>query len=133
MSKLKSRKIPKISAPKGSRKVWYQIHNKTNGDSETRIDIMEDIGMWGITAKQFRADLKRLGETEDIHVHINSDGGDVFEGNEMFNILMEHEGNVRVSIGAMAASMASVVAMAGDTVSIAKNGFVMIHNPFSIA
>ncbi len=112
-------------------KTWYRILGKKN--NETRIDIMSEIGFWGITAEQFRNDLKGIGEDEPIHVHINSDGGDILEGNEIYNALVEHKGRVRVSIGAIAASMASVIAMAGDEISIAENGFIMIHNPWTMA
>lgn len=112
-------------------KSWYQIKNHVNG--ETEITIMEDIGFFGITAKDFKRDIAALGESEPLHVHINSDGGEMMEGNEIYNILLAHKGKVRVSIGAIAASMASVIAMAGDEVSIADNGFFMIHNPWTIA
>lgn len=124
-----SKRNKKATRPAG--KSWYQIKNQVNG--ETEINIMENIGFWGVSASQFKNDLKRLGEKEPIHVHINSDGGDIIEGNEIFNILMDHKGTVRVTIGAMAASIASVIAMAGDSIQIAPNGFVMIHNPWSIA
>src|SRR5216683_3715952 len=117
----------KLEIPKGVIKgrAWYHIHPKNQGDKETRIDILEQIGesFWGggVSAKSFRDDLNRIGKGEALHIHINSDGGDVIEGNEIFNALMEHEGNIRVSVGAMAASIASVIAMAGDDISIAKN------------
>lgn len=114
-------------------KSWYQIKNRINGETEIEIAIMENIGGWGIDAKAFRDDIKRIGADEPLHVHINSDGGDVIAGNEIFNILVEHNGHVRVSIGALAASIASVVAMAGDEISIAENGFLMIHNPWTMA
>src|SRR5439155_2994668 len=86
---------------------------------------------FGISAKQFRDDIRRLGETEPLHVHINSDGGDILQGIEIYNTLMEHKGNVRVTIGALAASMASVIAMAGDSIAIADNGFLMVHDPWT--
>lgn len=89
--------------------------------------------MFGVSAKDFKNTIDRLGETEALHVHINSDGGDILEGNEIYNALMAHKGPVRVSIGAIAASMASVVAMAGDEISMADNGFFMIHNPWTVA
>lgn len=111
-------------------KSWYQIKNRSNGEIE--ISIMEEIGGWGVSAKSFRDDLKHLGETEPIHLHINSDGGDIFAGNEIYNALMEHKGKVRVSVGALAASMASVIAMAGDEISIAENGMLMVHDPWTI-
>src|SRR5207249_3249224 len=98
---------------------------------EIDIAIMEDIGGFGITAKQFREDLQHLGESESLHVHLNSDGGDIIQGLEIYNTLLEHKGNVRVSVGALAASIASVIAMAGDQISIADNGFLMIHDPWT--
>lgn len=112
---------------------WFRILGKSADGKETEIEIMEQIGMWGISAKDFRNSIKRLGEKEPLHVHINSDGGDILEGNEIFNTLRDHKGPVRVSIGAIAASMASVVAMAGKPLSIAENGFMMIHNPWTLA
>src|ERR1043166_4546187 len=111
---------------------WYRIVGK-NEKNETEIDIMEEIGMWGITAKDFRNSIKRLGAKEPLHVHINSDGGDILEGFEIYNSLREHEGPVRVTIGAIAASMASVIAMAGEKITAAENSFVMIHNPWTVA
>lgn len=111
---------------------WYRIVGK-NDKGETEISIMEEIGMWGITAKDFRNSIKRLGAKEPLHVHINSDGGDILEGFEIYNTLREHEGPVRVSIGAIAASMASVIAMAGEKITAAENSFVMIHNPWTVA
>src|SRR5258705_13803887 len=112
-------------------KTWYQITPRAKNAREIEIDILEEIGAFGISAKQFREDIKRLGETEPLHVHINSDGGDIIEGIEIYNTLMAHRGNVRVTIGALAASMASVIAMAGDSVAIADNGFLMVHDPWT--
>ena len=112
-------------------KTWYQIRPRAKNAREIEIDILEEIGGFGISAKQFRDDIKRLGETEPLHVHINSDGGDIIEGIEIYNTLMAHKGNVRVTIGALAASMASVIAMAGDSIAIADNGFLMIHDPWT--
>lgn len=131
---MKQRFLNKAKGKHRAAKSWYRIEPKGAGPrGETEITIMEDIGFFGISAKQFRDDIKALGEDEPLHVHINSDGGEILEGNEIYNVLMEHEGPVRVSIGAIAASMASVIAMAGDTISMADNGFLMIHNPWTIA
>jgi ATP-dependent protease ClpP protease subunit len=111
-------------------KSWYEIRGKQNGETEIAID--DEIGAFGVSAKAFRSDIKRLGEKEPIHVHINSDGGSITEGNEIFNILRDHKGPVRTSVGAIAASMATVIACAGKPLSIAENGFFMIHNPWTI-
>lgn len=128
---MKRNKLKKPAPPAPTGKSWFKVHNSTNG--EVRIDLMEEIGGWGISARDFRAALNTLGKSQAIHLHINSDGGDILEGNEVYNALLEHEGTVRVSIGALAASMASVIAMAGNPISIAKNGWLMIHNPWTIA
>jgi ATP-dependent protease ClpP protease subunit len=64
-----------------------------------------------------------------IEVHINSAGGDVFEGLAIYNALTQWNGQVHVTIDGLAASMASVIAMAGDTVTMASASLLMIHNP----
>ena len=111
---------------------WYAFRGRNAQTGEVAIDLMEEIGGYGVSAKNFRDDLSRVGKNESLHVHINSDGGDIIAGLEIYNTLLAHEGNVRVSIGALAASMASVIAMAGDQISIAENGFLMIHDPWSL-
>lgn len=75
--------------------------------------------------------LLQLGEISEINLHINSLGGDVFEGIAMFNLLKQHQANVNVYIDGVAASIASVIAMAGDTIYMPKNSMMMIHNCWS--
>ena len=72
--------------------------------------------------------LLSLGDISEINLHINSLGGDVFEGIAMFNLLKQHKANVKVYIDGVAASIASVIAMAGDTIYMPKNSMMMIHN-----
>lgn len=110
---------------------WYEIRNSADG--ETEIAIYDEIGGWGITAKAFRDSLARLGDAENIHLRIHSPGGSITEGNAIYNALKERKGKVRVSIDGIAASMATVVAMAGAPVCMAKNALFMIHNPFVCA
>lgn len=86
----------------------------------------------GVTAKQFAADLKKLGGVGQIDLRINSDGGVVTDARAMYNLLIEHQAKVHVHIDGIAASAASFIAMAGDTISIAEGGFVMIHNARSV-
>jgi ATP-dependent Clp protease protease subunit len=82
----------------------------------------------GVTAKQFADDLKKLGNVKTIDVRINSEGGDVFAGKAMYALLVEHKATVIVHIDGLAASAASFIAMAGNTIEIAEGAFVMIHN-----
>lgn len=72
--------------------------------------------------------LLELGDISEINLHINSLGGDVFEGLAMFNLLKQHKASVKVYIDGIAASIASVIAMAGDTIYMPKNSMMMIHN-----
>lgn len=82
----------------------------------------------GVSAKQFAADLKALGAVKTIDLRINSEGGDVFQGQTMYSLLTQHEAKVIVHIDGLAASAASFVAMAGNEIEIAEGAFVMIHN-----
>ena len=110
-------------------KSWFTITNKSETESE--ICIYDEIGMWGITAKDFLNDLKAVGERKVI-LRINSPGGEVFDGLAIYNRLREHKGGVEVKIDGIAASMASVIAMAGSPVTMAENALMMIHNPAGI-
>lgn len=72
--------------------------------------------------------LLEMGDISEINLHINSLGGDVFEGLAMFNLLKQHKANVKVYIDGVAASIASVIAMAGNSIYMPKNSMMMIHN-----
>lgn len=92
----------------------------------TVLELYDEIGMWGITAKDFRDQLK--GITGDFTLRINSPGGNVFDGIAIFNDILSHKGKVRVEIPGLAASIASVIAMAGNEIVVGPNAFFMIHN-----
>lgn len=97
------------------------------------ISIHEEIGAWGIRARDFIRDLQGLGEVDEIRLSIHSPGGDVFDGIAIHNVLRNHAARKIVSIEGLAASMASVIAMAGDEIHMPENAFMMIHNPWSLA
>ncbi len=84
-----------------------------------------------VTPNQFRADLARAAG-RDVTVWINSPGGDVFAASVIYTALMEHKGHVTVKIEGLAASAASVIAMAGETVLMAPTAFMMIHQPWAL-
>jgi ATP-dependent Clp protease protease subunit len=86
----------------------------------------------GITAKKVSAQLRAIGD-RPVEVQINSPGGDMFEGIAIFNVLREHGQEITVKVMGMAASAASVVAMAGDKVEIGAASFIMIHNCWVLA
>ena len=112
-------------------KTWYSI--KAQNESEALIDIFDVIGFWGISAQDFIADLKRLGDSiSQIRVRINSEGGEVFDGIAIYNALKRHPANVTVEVYGIAASIASIIAMAGDKVIMPANTFMFIHDPLAI-
>lgn len=84
-----------------------------------------------VTPKQFKEDL--FSGEGDITVWINSPGGDVFAATQIYNMLMDYKWKVTVKIDSIAASAASVIAMAGEEVLISPAGLIMIHNPVTIA
>lgn len=101
------------------------------------IYIYGDIGeSWfgdGITAKSIAEELKNIGSAETIDVHINSYGGDVFDGLAIYRQLVDHKAKVTTHVDGIAASAASVIAMAGDTINIGNGGQMMIHDAWTIA
>lgn len=106
----------------------YRIRAAAKGAELYLYDV---IGGWmgGITAKQVVDDVKALGKIDTLSVHINSPGGDVFEGLAIYNVLKQHPADVIIDIDGLAASIASLISMAGDTIRIADNALMMVHNP----
>lgn len=100
-----------------------------------QIDIYSDIGesFWGesVSANDVKSSLE--GMTGDVTVRINSAGGSVFDGFAIYNLLDQYNGQVHVKVDALAASAASVIAMAGDTIEMADNALMMIHDPWTMA
>ena len=84
-----------------------------------------------VTPKQFKSEL--IADKGDITIWINSPGGDVFAASQIYNMLMDYKGKVTVKIDGIAASAASVIAMAGSEVQISPTGLYMIHNPMTMA
>ncbi|WP_420065049.1 ClpP-like prohead protease/major capsid protein fusion protein [Pectobacterium colocasium] len=112
-------------------KFWYTIKASSKGTAD--IQIYDEIGAWGITAQQFSDELKALGQISHINLHIHSPGGDVFDGIAIYNLLNKHPASVTVHIDGLAASMASVIAMAGDHIVMPENALMMIHKPWGIS
>jgi ATP-dependent Clp protease, protease subunit len=86
----------------------------------------------GITAKTVTAQLRAIGD-RPVEIQINSPGGDMFEGIAIYNVLREHPQEITVKIMGMAASAASIIAMAGDKIEIGVASFIMIHNCWVMA
>lgn len=108
---------------------------KSNG-KRGEIFLYEEIGEgWfgGTTAKSFSDEVKALGKVDAIDIYINSPGGSVFEGLAIYNQIKRMDVRKDVHIDGIAASIASIIAMAGDTITIAANGTMMIHDPWGVA
>lgn len=110
---------------------------RASTESDASISILDPIGYdpWtgeGTTAKRIAAALRSIGPEKDVTVNINSPGGDLFEGLAIYSLLREHKGLVTIKVLALAASAASIIAMAGDEVQVARAGFLMIHDTWII-
>lgn len=110
------------------RRDWYRIEAKAG---RADVYIYDEIGFFGITASEFVSDLRSV-DTGKLTVHINSPGGDVFDGIAIHTALKEHPADVEVRVDSLAASIASVIAMAGDHVVMARHSTFMIHEPFGM-
>lgn len=105
--------------------------------ADNTISMLEVIGddWWsggGVTSKRVAAALRAIGDQE-VFVDLNSPGGDFFEGVAIYNMLRAHPRKVTVRVLSLAASAASVIAMAGDDILIGKAGFLMVHNAWVVA
>lgn len=99
--------------------------------AEAEILLYDEIGYFGIRAQDFIRELNAIA-AETIHVRINSPGGNVFDGVAIANALKNHKAHIVAHVDALAASIASVIAVSADEVRIAKNAFLMIHNAWTI-
>ena len=112
-----------------------KVQAKAKGTAEVLIygPIGEDWYGNGVTAKQFRDDLKAAGDISEIFVHINSPGGEVFDGIAIYNELRAHKARKIVQVDGYAASIATVIAMAGDEIVLGTGTAMMIHGPSTFA
>lgn len=106
------------------------------GDGDRSISVFDVIGedpwtMEGVTAKRIAGALRGLG-SGPVTVKVNSPGGDMFEGLAIYNLLREHDGEVTVRVMGLAASAASIIAMAGDRIEMGLGSFLMIHNSWGV-
>ena len=114
-------------------KTWYQIQAKSDKPKSAEISIHDEIGLWGVSASAFMRDLRGMGELDEIRLSIHSPGGDVLDGWAIYNSLKNSKAKITARVEGLAASMASVILMAADTVEIPENAYVMIHNPWGLA
>src|SRR3546814_252864 len=116
---------PKNFRPTGKVGNWFEIKNVA--PDVAQVYIYDEIGLWGVTASDFAAELRGV-TANTIDLHISSPGGDVFDGLAILNSLRQHKATVNVVVDGIAASAASFIAMAGDTVKMAPQSVMMIHD-----
>lgn len=111
----------------------YRMTARANREAE--VLVYEDVGAWfgGVTAKDFYADLRGLGTVDTLHIRINSMGGEVFDGLAIYRHLAEHAARKVVHVDGVAASIASIIAMAGQEIRVAEAGRLMIHDAAGMA
>ena len=111
----------------------WKVTNQSDTEAEVFLyDVIADFDseQWGyVSAKSVINKIKALGKIENITLRINSYGGDVFQAQAMYNYLKSHPATVTVRVDGLAASAASMVAMAGDKIIMPENSLMMIHNP----
>lgn len=138
LPKIDARRLPSVSAfelDDNALSRWNAGVQAREAESNT-ISVLDVIGEdffgEGITARRVSAALRAIGDQEVV-VDLNSPGGDFFEGVAIYNALRAHPHKVTVRVLGIAASAASIIAMAGDEIEIGKAGFLMVHNAWVIA
>jgi ATP-dependent Clp protease, protease subunit len=113
----------------------YRIENAASAEPELYLygPVGKDFFGDGVSADRVIKDLNALGKKKAITVRIDSPGGSVFEGTNIYNALVRNPARIHVEIDALAASIASVIAMAGDRIRIADNAMMMVHEPAGVA
>lgn len=120
--------------PKSLKTNRFEVQNKASDKVE--ILMYGPIGDYyeGISAKSFAEELKKLPDSvKEIHLRINSPGGSVFDGNTIYERLKSHKAKIIVYVDGLAASIASLIAMAGDEIHVGDGSFIMIHKPWTVA
>lgn len=120
---------------------YWEMKMSAGNENSADIFIYGDIVRWvwedwfpeDVSSNSFKEDLDEIGDVDVINLYINSPGGSVFEGIAIRNMLKRHKAKIKVYIDALAASIASVIATAGDEVYMYKNSMLMIHNAWTTA
>lgn len=113
-----------------SRTEWYRIQNKA--DETPKLYIYDEIGYFGDSAKALVDQLRDV-KGDELEVHLNSPGGDIFDGLAIYQALKDHPAKVTVHVDGLAASIASVIAQAGDRIVMAPKASMMIHDGWTMA
>lgn len=120
--------------PRSTAQPWYEIRAESSDVADVWVyDVIgEDFFGEGVSAKNLCRELSQI-TAERINLHVNSPGGNVFDGQAIYNALRRHPASVTTYVEGFAGSIATVVALAGDKVVMAANSLWMIHDPFGCA
>lgn len=108
-------------------RTWFNIQNAASEDEAT-VSIYDEIGMWGITAADFNREFKAI-TGKIVNVEINSPGGSVFDGIAIYNMLIASGKTINMKVMGVAASIASLILMAGNKIVMPANAMVLVHSP----
>lgn len=110
---------------------WFRMEKKS--DDLAEIEIFDEIdSFWGIGPKEFKARLDEIKGAKSIKLLLNSPGGSVFDGMAIYNLLAAHRDKLDIEVVGLAASIASIIALAGRKLTMAEGSYYMIHNPLTI-
>lgn len=129
LPQLSRRRVPSASQPRAAR--WFRVENAASADT-AEVYIYDAIAWYGVDVNELVNQLNGI-KAQTINVRINSPGGDVFDGVAIYNALVRHSARIVVHVDGLAASIASVIAMAGDEVRMHEGSFFMIHDPWMLA
>jgi ATP-dependent Clp endopeptidase proteolytic subunit ClpP len=127
----KIRDLLKRRRPSNRSDQWYRFENVANDDT-AHVYIYDEIGYWGNTASEFVAEIKAV-TASNIVLHVNSPGGDVFDGMAIMNAIRNHPATVRAEVDGVAASAASFIIQGADRIIMQPGSQLMIHDAQGIA
>lgn len=119
-----------IAKLREGRNDWYRIENRAAGTAE--VFIYDEIGFFGVTAADFVEDLRGITAGR-IELHLNTPGGDAFDGIAIYNALRDHPAQVETIVDSLAASAGSFIAQAGDRVAMNRGSQLMIHDAWGLS
>ncbi len=125
------RATPRDNAPANFRpREWFNVVRSTPGNA-ARVDIYSEIGGWGMTAQDF-ADALRQVDADEVHLHVNSPGGSVFDGLTIFNAIAAHPARFHAFVDGHAASAASFIIQACDDITMNRGSMMMLHDAIAM-
>lgn len=129
-SELRSRLKRPLARLQNAQTDWFRIQNKAGAKPE--VFIYDEIGYFGHSAKDFSDSITAI-DSDEMTVHLNSPGGDIFDGLAIYQSLKNHKAKVNIVVDGLAASIASVIAMAADNLVMAPKATMMIHDGWSMS